>query len=1125
MNSFHFNMKDSENKKMATPVRKIKRDAATINKVSEILKTQFDVEIYLKRHEIWAIENEIEKGETLLQNLRDTLINGKYIPKDEPIVKDENIDNESNTSKSKTTSKKVSSYKNSVNSTRPSRSSSISKDNSYITQVDILYGKRDDGKFVRIQCPKCFRCNFSNLQGFLNHCRISHKMEFPSHEEATRRCGIVVDESEVPINHPCRKKTGRSVISLRDVFIETSRKTKLINMNSQLSKFKERPKIKEFDEDVDMDSDTSSVSSSTISTVPSQNNRIQKSTLRYNTSQLSKSILYESDNDSTTSASSIKKKKKQNNNNNNDNNNNNNNNNNDNNDNNDNDNDYNDYLKLLQSKYLDNEIENVSPLNPNPKILATPHKPLNEGSRFYMTKRIVIGNVSQYIPPEKREKSMEKYMYKWMIYTRGVLSEPISTFIKKVRYFLHPSYKPNIIDVTYPPFHLTRYGWGEFPIRVQLFFEDIVNKPIDIIHILKLDTNKTGNQVLGNEKTYDIEIDRNTKFVEPKKERIPNHKRHNSVSLTKEMNKMNLHRNSSNQSLSGPIEKIKSNKEKINSRNIRQDSPVLGTRPRRSSNNNSSSLPKDTFIDVENDDSIIPPKTINKPIEYLFDDKWKKALKNIIHKYPIIQNVYMRNHYITYSTAKNEQMFWKWPIGKRRSVEWQRARILLQQLRQNSKQNLPSNVTIRNILKWCRQEGYTPTIYNYKSQVDLSSHLTHPSEDSIFNSTSFSNITTTATTTNNNNNKNHIRNNYSSTSTSSYYNSSASYNNRINRTNSKFSNNDISHSKLSRSNRSRQSSERSYVEIENIEDDNEFIMEKVKEEEEEEKEKEREREREREKEKEKEIIEEEKENLYCKYCGEIHNKNNKNHKNKRNQLQTYTCTNNKTIIHSTVTPIQLLLSKLNKGHNNNNNNRFHSRIPNRSRHYNELKKIISTFCYSEMEDYSLLSSILNLNNTSFDIYSSSSSSSLSSSSSSSSFSSLSSSDSSSSYKDSYQQRQQQQQHINTKKDNFRYFIPYDILEIYSFIKKSSKDIHINLPSNSKDNKEIQLIFAMALQIFIKKLLKQGLKSYEYETKALFDPSHKKSKKQIKFLTPYHIYKAIQHHPKFDFLLNKYLGDA
>lgn len=151
-----------------------------------------------------------------------------------------------------------------------------------------------------------------------------------------------------------------------------------------------------------------------------------------------------------------------------------------------------------------------------------------------------------------------------------------------------------------------------------------------------MDTNKTGNQVLGNEKTYDIEIDRNTKFVEPKEEKIPNHKRHNSVTLTREMNKMNLHRNSPNELLSGPIERVRSAKDKINARNLRQDSPVLGTRPRKRSS--SSTLTKDTFIDIENDDSMKPESKIDKQKEYLFDEKWEKALKNIIHKYPIIES-------------------------------------------------------------------------------------------------------------------------------------------------------------------------------------------------------------------------------------------------------------------------------------------------------------------------------------------------------------------------------------------------------------------------------------------------------------------------------------------------------
>jgi len=59
--------------------------------------------------------------------------------------------------------------------------------------------------------------------------------------------------------------------------------------------------------------------------------------------------------------------------------------------------------------------------------------------------------------------------------------------VRKVRFFLHPSFEPNdLVDVVMPPFHLTRRGWGEFPVRVQLHFIDPRNKPVDIIHSLKV---------------------------------------------------------------------------------------------------------------------------------------------------------------------------------------------------------------------------------------------------------------------------------------------------------------------------------------------------------------------------------------------------------------------------------------------------------------------------------------------------------------------------------------------------------------------------------------------------------------------------------------------------------------
>ena len=40
--------------------------------------------------------------------------------------------------------------------------------------------------------------------------------------------------------------------------------------------------------------------------------------------------------------------------------------------------------------------------------------------------------------------------------------------------------------VSEPPFHLTRRGWGEFPVRVQLHFKDERKKRLDIIHNLKV---------------------------------------------------------------------------------------------------------------------------------------------------------------------------------------------------------------------------------------------------------------------------------------------------------------------------------------------------------------------------------------------------------------------------------------------------------------------------------------------------------------------------------------------------------------------------------------------------------------------------------------------------------------
>lgn len=132
-----------------------------------------------------------------------------------------------------------------------------------------------------------------------------------------------------------------------------------------------------------------------------------------------------------------------------------------------------------------------------------------QSSRFYSKRTIIIGNTSQYLKKGVRNASNNPgATHKWMVYVRNIDDEPdLQSYIKSVCFFLHPSYAPNdIVTLSRPPFQLTQFGWGEFPVRVQLLFKNPAHKPIDIIHNLKLDHTHTGQQMFGNETTTDIEL-------------------------------------------------------------------------------------------------------------------------------------------------------------------------------------------------------------------------------------------------------------------------------------------------------------------------------------------------------------------------------------------------------------------------------------------------------------------------------------------------------------------------------------------------------------------------------------------------------------------------------------------
>lgn len=134
-------------------------------------------------------------------------------------------------------------------------------------------------------------------------------------------------------------------------------------------------------------------------------------------------------------------------------------------------------------------------------------------TRFHVKKRIIVGNTSKHLKRECSEnpdqRASDKATHKWMVYVRGITDDDISKFVKKVRFHLDSSYKPNdVLEVSEHPFQITRRGWAPFVIRVQLFFKDQRNKPVSVFHQIKLDQNNTGKETLGGETQVDVMLDR-----------------------------------------------------------------------------------------------------------------------------------------------------------------------------------------------------------------------------------------------------------------------------------------------------------------------------------------------------------------------------------------------------------------------------------------------------------------------------------------------------------------------------------------------------------------------------------------------------------------------------------------
>jgi len=100
-----------------------------------------------------------------------------------------------------------------------------------------------------------------------------------------------------------------------------------------------------------------------------------------------------------------------------------------------------------------------------------------------IVKPIVVGNVAKCFGKKREE---DGHTHQWTVYLKPLPNEDYSSFIKKVHFKLHDSYaNPNRI-LNKPPYEVTETGWGEFEVVIRVHFNDPVERPVTIYHILKL---------------------------------------------------------------------------------------------------------------------------------------------------------------------------------------------------------------------------------------------------------------------------------------------------------------------------------------------------------------------------------------------------------------------------------------------------------------------------------------------------------------------------------------------------------------------------------------------------------------------------------------------------------------
>ncbi|KIP06229.1 hypothetical protein PHLGIDRAFT_468557 [Phlebiopsis gigantea 11061_1 CR5-6] len=363
-------------------------------------------------------------------------------------------------------------------------------------------------QIAKLACPDCSRTDFSSLQGLLNHCRLSHKREFGSHDECVQCCAVLVEgaEDQTRVIANGTEVGGITIPGLRRLFEIAVGGTTQAAMLLPHKKPEPPPGAE--------------------ASLPSQVAPAPgplSSSAREDPAPVTRTLGYHADTPALASFLGRAPKQRR-----------------------IHSYDENKPVDIFGDEggskgshwrmsythrnkaraALDVVVEpsaaaSGSAVEPTPQ-LSTIAASLLHGtvSRFHMMARINIRDLSMWLPVSRRVKSRDDHTHRWRLEVSAPsYSLPLNAFVTKMTVcsVTHPPpstlIQPIIVDK--PPFVATSTTNKPFLARITFTFagDENLNPPLDVEHWVELDPLHLSHAVPGDEQVFDITLDRATELL------------------------------------------------------------------------------------------------------------------------------------------------------------------------------------------------------------------------------------------------------------------------------------------------------------------------------------------------------------------------------------------------------------------------------------------------------------------------------------------------------------------------------------------------------------------------------------------------------------------------------------